>query len=71
MPPGATDNATLYLLATLGISSLCLFARLEIDVPGLSTLQPALTRTFGLDASNVASTRANAPPTASTARTAL
>lgn len=35
MLSGATDNATLSLLATLGISSLFLFAGLEIDVPGL------------------------------------
>lgn len=35
MLSGGTDNATLSLLATLGISSLFLFAGLEIDVPGL------------------------------------
>ena len=48
MLSGGADNGTLSLLATLGISSLFLFAGLEIDVPGLRRGLRALVIHLGL-----------------------
>ena len=48
MLSGGADNGTLSLLATLGISSLFLFAGLEIDVPGLRRGLRALMIHLGL-----------------------
>lgn len=54
MLAGGSNNATLSLLATLGISSLFLFAGLEIDVPGLRRALRALLIHLGLRSQTLA-----------------